>query len=693
MKDSELFPIPENAPTRKSAEKRILYLRKEIDRHNRKYYEEARPEISDEAFDALLRELIDLERQFPEFLIPDSPSQRVGGAPLQGFKTVAHGVPMLSLDNTYSAEELEDFDQRTRKILGVDEVEYFVEEKIDGVSLSLVYENGLFVLGATRGDGQRGDDVTLNVKTIKTVPLKIPVQEASLKGAVPRRLEIRAEAYLTHRQFQKLNEGRIREGEEPFANPRNACAGSLKQLDPALVASRNLSVFVHGLARVEPAVKGLDSQSKAFAFLQSAGFKTIEQAKVCRGIGAVIKAIELYREKRSSLGYDIDGMVVKVNRFEEQRILGVTNKSPRWAMAYKYPAEKAETELLGIEIQVGRTGVLTPVAVLKPVHISGSTVSRASLHNADEIRRLDARVGDVVRVEKSGEVIPKVVEVLKDRRKKSLPEFAFPVCCPVCGSPVAKSEGEVAVRCINLSCPAQLKGRIRHFVSRDAMDIEGLGEVWVEQFVDMGLLQDIAGIYELDPEVIKNLERMGEKSTEKLFQGIESSKQRTLNRLILGLGIQDVGERAAFLLAQKFGSLEALAEATREELEGIREIGPVTAQSIYDFFARKENRRELDRLRRAGVRFDLVEKVQQSGDFQDKSFVVTGTLASMERSAAEKWIRQMGGHPSSSVSRKTRYLVCGESPGSKLKKAEELGVEILSEEQFLALLRKNGAAV
>lgn len=679
--------------SRKTAEKRILYLRGEIERHNRKYYLDAKPEISDQDFDGLLSELTLLEKKFPEFLTQDSPSQRVGGAPLQSFKTVTHGVPMLSLDNTYSAEELADFDQRTRKTLGVEEVDYFVEEKIDGVSLSLVYEKGLLTLGATRGDGQKGDDVTTNVKTIKAIPLKIPADGSSFKGPVPDRLEIRAEAYLSHKQFERINKSREKNGEELFANPRNACAGSLKQLDPALTASRNLNAFIHGLALVQPALKGVESQSGAFEFLKSLGFKTIEHTKVCRGIENVVKFIESYRDKRALLGYDIDGMVVKVNSFEAHKTLGVTNKSPRWAIAYKYPAEKAETTLLGIEIQVGRTGVLTPVAILQPVRISGSTVSRASLHNADEIERLDVRVGDVVRVEKSGEVIPKVIEVLKEKRQGRPREFEFPSHCPVCASPVKKQGEEVALRCVNPSCPAQLKGRIRHFVSRDAMDVEGLGEVWVEQFVDKGLLQDIAGIYELDREVIKGLERMGEKSTEKLFQGIEASKSRTLNRLILGLGIQDVGERAAFLLAQRFKSLDSLLEAQQEELESIREIGPVTAKSVYEFFSMKETRKVIERLRKAGVRFDLLESVRQAGDFQDKSFVVTGTLVSMERSAAEKWIRQMGGHPSSSVSKKTNFLVCGESPGSKLKKAEELGVKVLHEADFLEMLRKNGASV
>lgn len=679
--------------SRKNAEKRILYLRREIERHNRKYYLDAKPEISDQDFDTLLTELTLLEKKFPEFLTPDSPSQRVGGAPLQSFKTVTHGVPMLSLDNTYSSEELADFDQRTRKTLGVEEVEYFVEEKIDGVSLSLVYEKGFLSLGATRGDGQKGDDVTANVRTIKAIPLKIPAEGSLFKGVVPDRLEIRAEAYLSHKQFEKINKSREKNGEELFANPRNACAGSLKQLDPVLTASRNLNAFIHGLALVQPALKGLDSQSGAFELLKSLGFKTIEHTKVCRGMDEVVKFIESYRDKRNLLGYDIDGMVVKVNSFEAHKTLGVTNKSPRWAIAYKYPAEKAETILLGIEIQVGRTGVLTPVAILQPVRISGSTVSRASLHNADEIKRLDVRIGDAVRVEKSGEVIPKVVEVLKEKRKGKPREFEFPSSCPVCASPVTKLEEEVALRCVNPSCPAQLKGRIRHFVSRDAMDVEGLGEVWVEQFVDKGLLQDIAGIYELDREVVKGLERMGEKSTEKLFQGIEASKKRTLNRLILGLGIQDVGERAAFLLAQKFKSLDALLEVPQEELESIREIGPVTAKSVYEFFALKETRKVIERLRKAGVQFDLLESVRQAGDFHDKSFVVTGTLTSMERSAAEKWIRQMGGHPSSSVSKKTNFLICGESPGSKLKKAEELGVTVLREADFVEMLRKNGASL
>ncbi len=693
MANQKLFPFSGQGISRKDAEKRILRLRADLERHNRKYYLEAKPEISDQEFDALMLELIELEKKFPDLITPDSPSQRVGGSPLQGFKSVEHSVPMLSLDNTYSSEELTAFDERVRKVLGTEKPEYFVEEKIDGVSLSLVYENGVLTLGATRGDGQKGDDITANVKTIRAIPLKIPGPGASYKGIVPKRLEIRAEAYLSHRQFERINGERENQGDELFANPRNACAGSLKQLDSSLVAARQLNAFVHGLALVEPAMKGLDSQSKAFEFLQSLGFKTIEFARICKGIGEAERFIEEFKSRRGSLKYDIDGMVVKVNAIDDQKTLGVTAKSPRWAIAYKYPAEKVVTTLLDIEVQVGRTGVLTPVAILEPVRISGSTVSRASLHNADEIERLDVRIGDKVLVEKSGEVIPKVIEVLKSKRGKSLQEFKFPEKCPVCKAPVEKAGEEVAIRCVNLSCPAQLKGRIRHFVSRDAMDIEGLGAVWVEQFVDKGLLQDIADIYFLDPEVIKGLERMGEKSTEKLFQGIEKSKKRTLNRLIFGLGIQDVGERSAFLLAQKFQNLDSLAEASLQQLEDLREIGPVTAKSIHDFFERKETRRVIDKLRKAGVKLDLLETVRQAGDFRDKSFVVTGTLASMERSEAEKWIRQMGGIPSGSVSRKTHFLVCGESPGSKLKKAEEYGVKVLNEEAFLELLKKNGAVL
>lgn len=663
--------------------KEILKLRQEINRHNTLYYQQAKPEISDFEFDKLMQRLIELEKEHPELLTPDSPSQRVGGLPLKGFKSVTHSVPMLSLDNTYSLEELYAFDTRVKKFLAKDEVDYFVEEKIDGVSIALIYENGLLALGATRGDGKRGDDITENIKTISSIPLK-------LEGAkFPKRLEIRGEAFLSHSNFQKINEEKEKFGEELFANPRNACAGSLKLLDPKLVAARKLDALIHGLASIEGG-KTLETQQETLAYLKSLGFKTLEHAALCHSVQDVDAFISRFRDKKNKLNYDVDGLVVKVNRFDYQRALRTTAKSPRWAIAYKYPAEQAETVLQDIKVQVGRTGVLTPVALLKPVQLSGTTVSRASLHNQDEIERLDVRIGDHVMVEKCGEIIPKVVRVLDKKRKGNLPKFHFPTRCPICGGKVEQLEGQVAMRCINLACPAQLKARIRHFAQRDAMDIDGLGVVWIATFVDAGMIKDLAGIYDLDFDSISKLERMGRKSTENLFRGIEESKTRPLERLIFGLGIGDVGERSSALLAQKFGHLETLAKASLEDLQGIREIGPVTAQSIYDFFHEEGTKKVLAKLKKAGVRFDLVQKVKSDTPFSGKTLVITGTLLRYERGQAEALVRGLGGHPSGSVSAKTNFLVVGESPGSKLKKAESLGVKILTEDAFYKMLRDSG---
>jgi len=675
--------------SKKETEKEITALRKEIEKHNRKYYGEARPEISDYDFDILLKRLIELETRFPEFFSPDSPSQRVGGAAAKDFRTVVHSVPMLSLDNTYSLEELKDFDERVRKRLGEEHVKYFVEEKVDGVSISLVYEKGKLSLGATRGDGRKGDDITQNLKTVRDIPLAIPVS-SGFKGDVPEYLEVRGEAYISHEQFKKINHEREKKGLELFANPRNACAGSLKQLDPKLVAKRRLSAFVHGLAVVKGIKQPIQSQSEAFDFLKSLGFHTIERAYLCSDIGEVDRKIQTFHKLKASLDYDTDGMVVKVNQYESHKILGATSKAPRWMIAYKYPAEQAETTLKEIHIQVGRTGALTPVAILEPVRISGTTVSRASLHNADEIERLDVRIGDRVLIEKSGEIIPKVILVLKDKRSKPLSKFHFPDRCPVCGGHAEKFGEEVAVRCANLACSAQVKGRVRHYASRGAMDIEGLGAVWIEQFVDHGIIKDLADIYYMKPDEVKHLERMGEKSAENLFAGIEASKSRTLNRLIFGLGIPGIGERAAYILAQKFGSLAALAGANKETLEGIREIGPVTAHSIEEFFREKGAGKIIEKLRKAHVQFDLVEVVKAESPLSGKTVVITGTLESLERSEAEKWVLRLGGHPSSSVSKKTDYLVVGLGSGSKLKKALDLGVKQLDEAAFLALLKESG---
>lgn len=668
------------------AKKEIERLRVEIERHNYKYYVEAKPEISDFGFDKRMRRLLELEEAFPELKSPDSPSQRVGGEPLKAFRTVEHKIPMLSLDNTYTYEELEDFDKRVKKFLAKDEVAYFVEEKIDGVSISLTYEKGRLVLGSTRGDGRRGDDVTENIKTVRAIPLTLPAPGARFKGKIPDLLEVRGEVYMPEESFEKLNKEKEKKEEELFANPRNASAGSLKLLDPKIVAERGLSIFVHGLG-VFKGGEAPKSQSEAFEFFKALGFRTIEYTKRCAAIHEAEEFIRWFQPKRDKLDYEIDGMVVKVNAFEEQKALGQTTHSPRWMIAYKYPAERKETVIEDIQVQVGRTGALTPVACLKPVRISGTTVSRASLHNRDEIERLDVRIGDHVLVEKSGEIIPKVMEVLKEKRKKTLPQFHFPEKCPVCGGKATRYGDEVAVRCVNFACPAQLKARVRHYAQRDAMDIEGLGEVWINAFVEKEFIKDLANIYYMDFEKVKNLERMGEKSAQNLFDGIEASKKRPLHRLIYGLGILNVGEHAAVLLAQRFKSLDRLAETTEEELSSIREIGPITAKSIVQFFKEQGTRKVLSKLSKAGVRFDLVEPVKAGGPLVDKSVVITGTLEQFSRSEAEAAVRRAGGHPSGSVSKKTDFLVVGKEPGSKYDKAKELGIKIISESEFEKLAK------
>ncbi len=674
---------------RNEAVKKIKKLREELDRHNYLYYVAAKPEITDREYDRLMQELVDLERTFPDPTAPGSPTQRVGGEPLKEFRTVTHAVPMLSLDNTYSREELADFDGRIKKSLGGEPFSYFAEEKIDGVSIALVYEDGLLKLGATRGDGKQGDDITENIKTLGSVPLRIPVPGSPYAGPVPGLLEVRGEAYISKGQFEKINVEKEKNGEELFANPRNACAGSLKLLDPKLVAARKLNAFIHGLARYEGKDKPA-SQSEAMALLKKLGFNTVPDSKKCAGLDEVFRVIDGIAEKRPELPYEIDGVVVKVDSFEDQRSLGMTSKSPRWMIAYKYQAERAETVLEDIKIQVGRTGVLTPVAYLKPVRLAGTTVSRASLHNQDEIERLDARVGDHVFVEKSGEIIPQVISVNLEKRKGNPAKFVFPKRCPVCGEEAGKHGEEVAVRCLNPLCPAQLKGLLKHFAGREAMNIENLGIAIIDQLVAKGMVKDLADLYSLKVTDVEALERMGEKSANNLIEGIAASKKPPLSRLIFALGILDVGVHTAFILAAKFKSLKHLAAADMEALESIREIGPVTAASIHHFFRQEATRKLLKGLEDAGVRMDLVEKIAEDTPFRGKTIVLTGTLESMERPAAEALLRKLGAHPSGSVSKKTDILVAGPGAGSKLAKARELGVTVWDEKQFLVALEQAG---
>jgi len=656
--------------------KEIERLREAIRHHDHLYYVLDEPKISDREYDALYRKLVDLEKEHPELVTPSSPTQRVGGAPLKAFGVVRHVEPMLSMDNTYSSEEIRDFDRRVKKNLELDRVEYVVELKFDGVSISLTYEDGRWVKGATRGDGKNGDDVSNNLKTIRAIPLLF----ADKAAKAPRSIEVRGEVYMTKKELERLNREKARLGEEPFANPRNAAAGSLKLLDPALVAKRRLNIYIYGAGRYE-GIK-FDTHMELLEYLKRAGFRINGHHKLCATIDEVIAYCDSWEGKRGSLDYDIDGMVLKVNRLAYHQRLGATAKSPRWAIAYKFPAEKALTEVKEIVVQVGRTGAVTPVAILKPVHLSGTTVSRATLQNFDEIERLDVKIGDKVYVEKSGEIIPKVLSVAKEKRTGREKGFAIPAKCPACGSRLIKDEGGVAFRCDNAACPAQIKERILHFASRDAMDIEGMGDAIVDQLVDKGLVKDYGDIYSIKFEEVKGLERMAEKSARNLISAIEKSKANSLDRLIYGLGIRHIGERAGQILANRFGSIEALKAQAIEDLTAVEEIGPVMAESIRGFFASGENLKILKKLHAAGLRMSQIIERKAPGKLDGKTIVVTGTLESFSRSEAEALIRRLGGDASSSISSKTDYLVAGLKPGSKLAKAKALGVKVLSEEEF-----------
>jgi DNA ligase (NAD+) len=659
---------------------RIQKLRREIEHHTELYYQKNKPTISDVEFDQLVKELEKLEAQYPQYARPDSPTQTVGGKPSQEFQTVTHEMPMLSIDNTYSKEELSDFDGRVRKILGSGSPQYVMELKIDGVSMSILYEKGVLVRAATRGDGRYGDDVTINIKTIPSIPhrLKDP-------SRCPTRLEVRGEIFFSHANFEALNREREKEGDDLFANPRNAASGSLKLLDVALVAKRNLNFMAHSLGICDEGF--FETHMETLDFFRSAGLPVNAAYSLCQNMDDVHRACDVWEKKRTTLDYDIDGLVFKVNRLADQKSLGSTNKSPRWVIAYKFPAERAETVLEDIVVQVGRTGVLTPVAHLKPVFLAGTTVSRATLHNEDEIERLDLRLGDAVLIEKSGEIIPQVVEVLKEKRKGSLPKFRFPKKCPICKSEAVREEGEVAFRCMNASCPAQLKEKMLHFASRKAMDIEGLGEAIVDQLVDKGLVRSFADLYDLKQNDLAVLERMGDKSASNLCQQIEASKGRELARLVFGLGIRHVGVNAARLLAEHFLVMEKLAAATREEVSGIAGLGEIISESVTDYFKSKENRQVIQLLERRGV--SMTQPRRSAGDrsLDGQIFVFTGTLKSMTRDQAGQIVIDRGGKVSGSVSRKTTAVVAGEEAGSKLEDAKGLGVPVWTEEAFKSKLK------
>lgn len=661
--------------------KRVAELRALIEEHNRRYYEQAAPTISDREYDELYRELIELEKQHPEVASPESPTQRVGGAPQKGFRQITHRAPMLSLDNTYSEDELIEFYRRIQKLLlPVQKIPVVVEPKVDGVAVSLLYEKGELRYAATRGDGMVGDEITENVRTIGAVP-------ARLRGTAPDVLELRGEVYMDKRGFTKLNEERAAAGLPEFANPRNATAGSLKQLDPAITAQRPLGIVLYGTGVLQGIE--LKRHSEFFPLLKKFGLPTAEKWWVAISERDILDAVRELDSIRRNFVYETDGAVVKVDSFAQREALGFTAKSPRWSIAYKYAAERVETKLHDILIQVGRTGTLTPVAALEPVFVSGSTVSRATLHNEEEIARKDIRIGDTVIVEKAGEVIPAVVGVRIDRRTGDEKKFRMPKHCPVCGSEVVKDQGQVAVRCVNAQCAAQVRRRIEHFASRGAMDIEGFGEALVAQLVDRGMLRDVAEIYALDSEKLLQLERMGEKSVGNLLGAIEQSKTRPLWRLIFGLGILHVGVSAARALAMNFPDLTALMSASVEELQRIPDVGEVVGASIHQFFSEPANRDLVARLRAAGVNLTSDEYGTHITDsaIAGTTWVITGTLSQPRDEIAEMIVAR-GGKVAASVSKKTSHVLAGEEAGTKLKRAKQLGVRILDEAAFRKLLEQ-----
>ncbi len=674
MESNKDVPVPQKIRAE------VDRLRSELRHHNQRYYVLDDPVVSDAEYDRLFRRLSQLEAEYSQLRDPLSPTQKVGAPPVADFVPVRHRVPMLSLANVVSHDEMQEFEDRLRRFLNTAEpIVYVAEPKIDGVAVELVYENGRFVTGSTRGDGTTGEDISRNIKTIRSVPLSLLDQGYPIPG----RLEVRGEVFLSNAAFRRLNTERAEGGESLFANPRNATAGSLKQLDSAVTAKRPLDLFCHGLGQIEG--QTLTSHQEFIYALRSWGLKPVPYSRVCQSLSEVFSAFDALEAQRVTLPFEIDGIVVRVDDFGLQQRLGTISRSPRWAVAYKFAARQATTRLLGIVLQVGRTGVLTPVAELEPVGLGGVTVKSASLHNIDEIVRKDIRVGDTLIVERAGDVIPYVVKALPNSRTGKETVFVMPDRCPVCGAEVERAAGEVAYRCTGLACRAKLKESLKFFASRGAMDIEGLGEKIINQLVDTGLVSDPGDVYSLSQEQFEGLERLADKSARNLLAAIEKSKTTNLSRFIASLGIRHVGEATAKQLAEHFGDLGPLMEAAPETLEEIRDIGPEVARSLTHFFSQDQNRRVIEKLLRAGVHFPKVA-ARREGRLSGKTFVLTGTLESMSRSEAQQRIEVLGGKATSGVSKKTSYVVAGTEPGSKRDKAQRLGVEILSEAEFLELL-------
>lgn len=658
-----------------TAKNRIDELTELLNYHSKKYYVEDNPEISDFEYDKLMRELEELEQQYPQYEKPNSPTKRVGGAVLEKFEAVNHDVKMESLQDAFNEEEILDFDKRVSSVIS--DYTYVVEHKIDGLSVSLEYENGEFVRGSTRGDGTVGEDVTENLKTIKSIPMK-------LKDKIPF-LEVRGEVFMSKENFKKLNELRETLEEPLFANPRNAAAGSLRQLDSKITAQRNLDIFIFNIQQIVG--RDITSHLEGLKFLKEQGFKTIINDTEYTNISDAYKQILAIGEERDDLYFDIDGAVIKVNNFTQRELLGSTSKYPKWAIAYKFPAERQKTKIEKIVVQVGRTGVLTPLAYLTPVRIAGTIVSRATLHNIDYIREKDIKNGDTVIIQKAGDIIPEVVEVIKEERNGSEIEFNMPERCLECGALVVREEGEAAYRCTGANCPAQRMRNIIHFASRNAMDIEGLGPSIIEQMISKGLIENVADLYFIDADSIADLDKLGKKSAENLINSLNNSKANPLYRLIFGLGIRHIGEKAAKILAKHFKSLDALISATSEEISKLNDIGLIMAESVCEYFAEPQNLHLIERLRAAGINmFDNLSEEKTDERFSGKTFVLTGTLSKFTRNEASDIIEKLGGKTSSSVSKKTDYVLAGEEAGSKLTKAQALGVKIITEEEFMEMI-------